>query len=81
MEDTTILSQINKLVDEEHRLRSQLQAGQISTDEEHARLREVEESLERGGPRAPPPRGGRGGGGDPGSEDARPRGEVEGYLQ
>ncbi|GLH98985.1 DUF2630 family protein [Phytohabitans aurantiacus] len=81
MEDTTILSEINKLVDEEHRLRTQVQAGQISTDEEHARLREVEESLDQCWDLLRRRRAAREAGGDPGNEEVRPRGEVEGYLQ
>ncbi|MEH1126788.1 DUF2630 family protein [Micromonospora sp. CPCC 206061] len=81
MEDTTILSQINKLVDEEHRLRSQVQAGQISTDEEHARLREVEESLDQCWDLLRRRRAAREAGSDPANEEVRPRGEVEGYLQ
>jgi hypothetical protein len=81
MEDTTILNQINQLVDEEHKLRTQLQAGQISTDEEHARLREVEESLDQCWDLLRRRRATREYGGDPASEEVRPRGEVEGYLQ
>ncbi|MEJ3745416.1 DUF2630 family protein [Actinomycetes bacterium KLBMP 9797] len=81
MEDTQILSQINRLVDEEHQLRSQLQAGAISSDEEHARLRELEESLDQCWDLLRRRRAARDAGGNPGAEQARPRAEVEGYLQ
>src|SRR3712207_8782478 len=33
--------------DEEHKLRQQLGRGEISSDEEHARLRELEEALDQ----------------------------------
>jgi hypothetical protein len=46
-DDTTISDRITSLIDEEHRLRSSLQAGEISVDEEHARLRTVEVELDQ----------------------------------
>ena len=47
MSDETVLSRISELVDEEHRLRRSLAAGELSTEEEHARLRVLEESLDQ----------------------------------
>ena len=46
MTDENVLGRINGLVDEEHKLRQQVAKGEISSDEEHARLKEVEEALE-----------------------------------
>jgi len=43
----TVLSRISELVEEEHRLRRSLAAGELSTEEEHARLRVLEESLDQ----------------------------------
>jgi hypothetical protein len=81
MDDKTILSRINELVDEEHRLRAQLQAGQISTDEEHARLREVEESLDQCWDLLRRRRAVRASGGDPDTAQVRSTADVETYLQ
>jgi Protein of unknown function (DUF2630) len=47
MDEKTILAGISGLVDEEHRLRSAALAGQISSDEERARLRDIEEHLDQ----------------------------------
>ncbi|HEX7743899.1 MAG TPA: DUF2630 family protein [Micromonosporaceae bacterium] len=81
MDDRTILSRIHELVDEEHRLRGQLQAGEISTDEEHARLREVEESLDQCWDLLRRRRAARASGADPESAEVRSRADVETYLQ
>lgn len=81
MEDTTILSQIHQLVDEEHQLRTQVQQGAISSDEERGRLREVEEALDQCWDLLRRRRAAREVGGDPDVAQARPRTEVEGYLQ
>jgi hypothetical protein len=81
MDDKTILSRIKDLVDEEHRLRAQVQTGKISTDEEHARLREVEESLDQCWDLLRRRRAVRGTGGDPDSAQVRSKADVESYLQ
>ncbi|MFD0742950.1 DUF2630 family protein [Phytohabitans flavus] len=81
MEDTTILSEIHKLVEEEHKLRSQVQQGQISSDDERTRLREVEESLDQCWDLLRQRRAAREAGQDPEGTQARPKSEVEGYLQ
>lgn len=47
MQDDDIRARISALVDDEHALRQRLQAGEISTDEEHDRLREVESQLDQ----------------------------------
>jgi hypothetical protein len=81
MSDESVLSRINELVDEEHRLRAQLTAGEISTDDEHARLRELEVALDQCWDLLRRRRAAREEGGDPDSVRARPVSEVEGYLQ
>jgi hypothetical protein len=46
-DDTSIHEHISALVQEERELRRRLAAGQISRDEEHARLRDVEVRLDQ----------------------------------
>jgi hypothetical protein len=76
MSDESVLGRINELVAEEHELRKKLAAGEISTDEEHARLRALEESLDQCWDLLRRRRAA-------GSDDVEPRsvGQVEGYLQ
>lgn len=81
MDDKQILHQISALVDEEHQLRGRVQQGQLSADDERARLREVEESLDQCWDLLRQRRAARETGGDPEQAHARPTGEVEGYLQ
>ncbi|HEU4425369.1 MAG TPA: DUF2630 family protein [Pilimelia sp.] len=79
--DKSVLSQISNLIDEEHRLRNQLAAGEISADEERARLRDLEESLDQCWDLLRRRRAARDVGQDPEAIQARPVQEVEGYLQ
>lgn len=81
MDDKTVLGRINELVDEEHRLRNQVMSGQISTDDERARLRELEKSLDQCWDLLRQRRAARYRGADPDTAGARSREEVEGYLQ
>ena len=81
MDEKSILGNIDGLVDEEHRLRQRLQAGEITTDEEHARLRDREEALDQCWDLLRRRRAARTAGEDPDSVQARPIQEVEGYLQ
>lgn len=46
-DDVSVQHHIKSLIDEEHQLRSALQAGSISVDEEHARLRSLEVELDQ----------------------------------
>ncbi len=46
-DDPSIQDRITSLIDEEHRLRGALQSGEITVDEEHARLRSVEVELDQ----------------------------------
>ena len=81
MDDTTVLSRINALVDEEHQLRQQVQAGQISGEDERTRLREVEEALDQCWDLLRRRRAARDTGSDPDAVQAHSTSEVEGYLQ
>lgn len=81
MDDSPILSRINELIDEEHRLRGQVLSGEISTDEEQAWLRELEVSLDQCWDLLRRRRAVRETGTEPENAAPRSRGEVEGYLQ
>lgn len=81
MQDDDIRARISALVDDEHGLRQRLQAGDISTDEEHARLRHVEEQLDQCWDLLRQRRARVEAGQNPDEAAARPVGEVEGYLQ
>ncbi|MGK5684424.1 DUF2630 family protein [Actinoplanes sp. URMC 104] len=81
MDDKTVLSRINGLVDEEHKLRGQLSRGEISSDEEHARLKELEEALDQCWDLLRRRRAARESGNDPNTEQAHSVSEVESYLQ
>ena len=81
MSDETVLGRINGLVDEEHKLRQQLAKGEISGDEEQARLRELEEALDQCWDLLRRRRAAREVGNDPNVEQAHSVNEVEGYLQ
>ncbi|MCA2212228.1 DUF2630 family protein [Jidongwangia harbinensis] len=81
MDDKTVLSRINGLVDEEHKLREQLRRGEISSDEEHARLNELEEALDQCWDLLRRRRAAREVGNDPDAEKAHSTSEVENYLQ
>jgi hypothetical protein len=81
MNDTSITHRISELVDEEHRLRAQLQEGAISADEEHARLRALEEELDQSWDLLRRRRAAREAHQNPDEVEARPVSEVETYLQ
>jgi hypothetical protein len=80
MDDAGLLEQINALVHEEHTLREQLQAGTIESDEEHARLRDLEVQLDQCWDLLRQRRARRQYGEDPEAAQVRPAGEVEGYV-
>ncbi|GIF21351.1 hypothetical protein BJ973_005200 [Actinoplanes tereljensis] len=81
MDDNTVLGKIHGLVDEEHKLRGQLGRGEISSDEEHARLKELEEALDQCWDLLRRRRAAREVGNDPNAEQAHSVNEVEGYFQ
>jgi hypothetical protein len=79
-EDNETLTRINVLVAEEKDLRARLQRGEISGDEEHARLRVVEAELDQCWDLLRQRRALREAGGDPQDAHVRPADQVEGYL-
>ncbi|HEU5111419.1 MAG TPA: DUF2630 family protein [Micromonosporaceae bacterium] len=81
MDDRDVLGRISELVDEEHRLRERRLAGELSTDDEQVRLRDVEEALDQCWDLLRRRRAAREQGGDPDAEQVRDRSTVETYLQ
>ncbi len=81
MDEKSILGRIDELVDEEHGLRQRMLDGEIASDEERARLRELEESLDQCWDLLRRRRAARSAGENPDAVEARPVEEVEGYLQ
>lgn len=81
MDDENILNRVRSLVDEEHGLRSRLEAGNIEPGEEQRRLREIEESLDQCWDLLPQRRARREADQNPDEARARPKGQVETYLQ
>jgi hypothetical protein len=81
MDDNSVLDRIHGLVNEEHSLRQQLSQGKISSDQEHARLQELEVALDQCWDLLRRRRAAREVGTDPDAVQAHSTGEVEGYLQ
>ncbi|MDI3329591.1 MAG: DUF2630 family protein [Micrococcus sp.] len=80
MDDSSILDQINGLVEQEHRLREQLGDGVIDEGEENRRLREIEIELDRCWDLLRQRKARREAGLNPDDAQPRPDGTVEGYL-
>jgi Protein of unknown function (DUF2630) len=78
--DNDTLAHIRDLVAEEKTLRAQLQHRDISTSEEHERLRRVEVELDQCWDLLRQRRALRETGSDPREAEVRPPDEVEGYL-
>jgi hypothetical protein len=81
MDEATILRRISELVDEEHGLRSAVQSGTLDSDEERARLRTLEESLDQCWDLLRRRRAAARNGADPDAVQARPVPDVQHYLQ
>jgi hypothetical protein len=81
MDDAGVLEQINSLVHEEHTLREQVEGGAIDSDEERARLRDLEVQLDQCWDLLRQRRARREFGEDPLGAQVRPVSEVEGYQQ
>ncbi|GII81961.1 hypothetical protein Sru01_69430 [Sphaerisporangium rufum] len=47
MQDAEILAKVKKLIAEEHELRTRLGAGEVSSEDEHARIGELEAALDQ----------------------------------
>jgi hypothetical protein len=81
MDDKQIRGQIDDLIQTEHELRQKLASGELSSDEEHARLRAAEEALDQCWDLLRQRRARREFGENPDEASPRPAPEVEGYLQ
>jgi hypothetical protein len=81
MDEKSILSHIHELVDEEHQLREAVLHGNISSEDEHGRLRDLEQQLDQAWDLLRRRRAARSQGSDPDRVEARPVDEVENYLQ
>jgi hypothetical protein len=81
MDDHEILTNIQAYVSEEHLLREQHAKGELSGPEERARLARLEVALDQCWDLLRQRRARQAAGEDPGQAQARPAGEVEGYLQ
>lgn len=79
-DDVSIRARISALVAEEHELRRQLGAREITPEEEHARLREVEVELDQCWDLLRQREARRDSGGDPDDASTRSADVVEGYL-
>jgi len=79
-DDSGIQSRITSLIDEEHRLREALAAGEISADEEHERLQALEVELDQCWDLLRQRRAKREYGADPDEAQLRDPGTVETYL-
>jgi hypothetical protein len=81
VDEKTILEDISGLVEEEHRLRSAVQAGTVTTQDEHERLAAIEEQLDQCWDLLRRRRAVRDNHGEPDDVQLRPAGQVESYLQ
>lgn len=81
MDDKQILHQITDLVDEEHQLRTRRLAGEMTSDEETARLRDLEDALDQCWDLLRRRRAAREFGTDPDKVTLQSKSQVEGYLQ
>jgi hypothetical protein len=79
-DDTTISHRISSLIDEEHQLRSALQDGSISVEEENTRLRDVEVELDQCWDLLRQRRAKREFGENPDEAQVRSERTVEGYI-
>jgi hypothetical protein len=81
MDDKEILGRISGLIKTEHELRSQLASGELSSEQEHERLRSTEEALDQCWDLLRQRRARRDFGENPDDSAARPVNEVEHYQQ
>ncbi|MDN5854908.1 MAG: DUF2630 family protein [Actinomycetia bacterium] len=78
--DSEVLGNISALVEEEHRLRSRLERGEITADAERERLGALEVELDRCWDLLRQRRALKETGQDPETAHVRPGGQVEDYL-
>ena len=79
-DDVSIQHHIKSLIDEERQLRSALQEGSITVDEEHARLKSLEVELDQCWDLLRQRRAKREFGQDPDDAEVRSERTVEGYT-
>lgn len=79
-DDGDVLGRIHQLVDAEHALRERVGRGEITTDDEHAQLRSLEQQLDQCWDLLRQRRARAAAGQDPNDAEVRPVSEVEGYL-
>ena len=81
MDDKEILAHIDDLIQTEHELRERHAAGQLSSAQEREQLKAAEEALDQCWDLLRQRRARREFGENPNEANARPAGEVEGYMQ
>jgi Protein of unknown function (DUF2630) len=81
MDDKEILAHIDDLIQTEHELRGRRAAGQLSSAQEREQLKAAEEALDQCWDLLRQRRARREFGENPNEANARPAGEVEGYMQ
>jgi Protein of unknown function (DUF2630) len=81
MDDRDIMGRISGLIETEHELRTQLQRGELSSEQERDRLSSVEEALDQCWDLLRQRRAKREFGESPDIAAVRPASEVEGYQQ
>ncbi|WP_433217808.1 DUF2630 family protein [Microtetraspora malaysiensis] len=79
MRDDEILRRIGELIDEEHTLRGRLAAGELTTEDEHERIRTLESALDQCWDLLRQRRASRDAGEDPDIGVPRPVDEIEDY--
>jgi hypothetical protein len=81
MDDKEILAHIDDLIQTEHKLRTQLAAGELTSTQEHDELKAAEVALDQCWDLLRQRRARREFGESADETAARPAGEVEGYMQ
>jgi hypothetical protein len=81
MDEQSILDRIGEFVEEEHRLRDAVQSGEMTSDEERARLTRLEQALDQCWDLLRRRRAARENNLDPDAVTPRDIPEVESYLQ
>jgi hypothetical protein len=81
MDDSDILARIREMVDAEHELRRQMQEDAVQFTDAAERLHDLEESLDQCWDLLRQRRAHREFAQNPDESEARPRQQVEGYLQ
>jgi Protein of unknown function (DUF2630) len=81
MNEHEILERVRTLVDAEHQLRARTLAGELSTDDEQAQLKALEDALDQAWDLLRQRRARQEFGANPDGAAPRAASEVEGYLQ